>query len=163
MFLACFPPILTLDPNTSNLSLPIQIRRDEDFYIASLIELECDQFLEIKIQWTIKNSITSDPVNDSLLVTTFNDLSLPAHFFSPGLYELKLTVTIIASLSFTSKSVYVRIVPLGLLVNLLPLETSMITMGARQDLPLNPGLYSVGRDGESFNASVTISLACSGP
>ena len=160
--LVCSSPTLAIVPEESDLLFPLQFRRDEDIYITSNIDLLCEQKREMKIQWTISNGLTSDAVNDSLLITTFNDLYIPVQFFSPGLYELKLTVTISVPSSLTSsKSAYVQIVPLDLLGNLLLLETSLITMGAQQQLPLDPGLYSLDLDGNSFNASVTISLSLS--
>ena len=70
--------------------------------------------------------------------------------------DLTLVVTMNISSSLrSSKSVYVRINPSDIRANLVPLETSTISNGSEQDLPLNPGLYSFDLDEDSFNASVT--------
>ena len=56
----------------------------------------------------------------------------------------------------SSASVFVKISPSGIAVNLVPYGTSMITLGYDQDFVLDPGSYSIDRDGSSFNASVSI-------
>ena len=55
----------------------------------------------------------------------------------------------------SSASAYVKITPSGITANLVPYGTSMITRGHEQDLVLDPGLYSIDRDGNAFNASVS--------
>ena len=47
------------------------------------------------------------------------------------------------------------ITPSGITANLVPYGTSMITRGYEQNLTLDPGTYSVDRDGNAFNASVS--------
>jgi len=60
----------------------------------------------------------------------------------------------IASLSISqSRSIYLLITPSGITANLVPLGTSMITNGIRQDLRFNPGEYSIDLDDDHFNAS----------
>ena len=41
--LACSPPMLTLIPSTSNLSFPLQTRRNQDFFLSSTIEMNCNR------------------------------------------------------------------------------------------------------------------------
>jgi hypothetical protein len=144
-----------LAPNTSNLSSPIYFRRDRDFYIAATIKLDCDKPLEISIQWTINKCptpacLTSAAVNDGRLITSFNDLYIPVLVLFAGLYDLKLKVT---------KSVHVCILPSDSLINLLPLQTSMIAIGFEQSLSSHPGLHSFDLDEDPFNASVISSLS----
>jgi len=54
-----------------------------------------------------------------------------------------------------SSSIYVEIIPSGIIANLFQYGTSMITSGHEQDLKLDPGTYSVDPDENVFNASVS--------
>ena len=159
--LVCPPPVLTLIPSTSNLSFPLQFRRDQDFFLSSTIEVNCNVSRTITIKWTIKNCSTSTclssfPLDSTVISVTFADFYLPARTLPFGLYQLTLTVTLNVSSSPTSsKSAYVRITPSGITANLVPLGTSMITSGSKQDLQFNPGLYSVDLNEDQFNASVS--------
>ncbi|CAF1031063.1 unnamed protein product [Adineta steineri] len=114
----CFSPRITLIPSTSTLSSPIQFRRSQDFYIVSLIELNCNNSISIITQWTIKNctSICSNQIQlDSTIITTSTELYIPARTLVYGLYELKLIVTMVNMSSLTStSSVYVQITPSGI-------------------------------------------------
>ncbi|CAF0832630.1 unnamed protein product, partial [Adineta steineri] len=77
----CFSPKITLIPSTSTLLSPIQFRRSQDFYIVSLIELNCNNSISIITQWTIKNctSICSNQIQlDSTIITTSTELYIPA-------------------------------------------------------------------------------------
>ena len=56
----------------------------------------------------------------------------------------------------SSSTVYVQIIPTGVIANLLQMGTSMISRGTQQDLSLDPGRYSVDLDQDSFDASVSI-------
>ena len=55
-----------------------------------------------------------------------------------------------------SASVYVNIIPSGIVAHLMPYETPMISWGHEQDLTLDPGRYSVDLDDHVFNASVRV-------
>ena len=163
--LACFSPKITLIPSTSNLSNPVQFRRNQDFYISSNIELNCNGSLRTYMNWQISNCSTSNCSSaiqvDPSVITTGSELFIPARILPFGLFQLTLTVTMNVSSSLTSsKSVYVRITPSGITANLVPLGTSMITSGSEQDLQLNPGLYSVNLDDDHFNASVNARHSC---
>ena len=159
--LACPPPVLTLIPSTSNLSYPLQFRRDQDFFLSSAIELNCNLSRTITIKWTIKNCSTSAclnsfPLDSPVISISSIDLYLPARTLPVGLYQLTLTVTLnIPSSPTSSKSAYVRVTPSGITANLVPFGTSMITSGLKQDLQFNPGLYSVDLDEDQFNGSVS--------
>jgi hypothetical protein len=157
--LACFPPKVILIPSTSNVSFPIQFRRNQDFYISSNVELSCNGSLNTDMKWKISNcsnpNCSSQILVDATVITTGSELYIPAQTLPFGVYQLKLTVTMSVSSSLTSsKSVYARITPSGITANLVPLGTSMITSGSDQNLNLNPGLNSVDLDGNQFNASV---------
>jgi hypothetical protein len=93
---------------------------------------------------------------DPRISTTFSELYIPARALPNGIFELKLVVSMVNSSHATSTiSAYVRIVPAGMIANLVQLGTSMITIGDQQDLQLNPGLYSIDLDEDVFNASVS--------
>ncbi|CAF4131603.1 unnamed protein product, partial [Adineta steineri] len=153
----CFSPKITLIPSTSTLSSPIQFRRSQDFYIVSLIELNCNNSISIITHWTIKNctSICSNQIQvDSTIITTSTELYIPARTLVYGLYELKLTVAMVNMSSLTStSSVYVQITPSGITANLIQYGTSMITRGTQQDLQFDPGTYSIDRDNNVLNAT----------
>jgi len=84
-----------------------------------------------------------------------SELYIPSNTFPYGIYELELTVKMIEDESLVdSSSVYVQINPSGVTVNLVPLGTSIVTVGHQQILTLNPGSYSIDLDGFEFNASV---------
>lgn len=55
----------------------------------------------------------------------------------------------------SSASVYVKIIPSDITVNLIAFGTSMIISGYKQDLLLDPGTHSIDPDVELFNASVS--------
>lgn len=155
----CFPPTITLLPSPSSLSSPLEFRRDQEFYIRSDIQFNCNNSLSTSNQWTIYNCTSTNctfPIQvDSTVSTTFNEFYVPARTLPLGLYELKLSV-VTANLSTltSSSSAYVRILPAGITANLVPYGTSMITRGYEQDLVLDPGRYSVDLDGDTFNATV---------
>ncbi len=158
LLLACFPPTVTLIPGASTLSSPIQFRRSQDFYIVSIIALNCNDSLSIITQWTIKNctSICSSKIHlDPTIITTFSELYIPSRTLPYGIYQLTLNVTMVQFPSLkTSSPVYVQITPSGITANLVQYGTSMITSGHEQDLKLDPGTYSVDPDASVFNATV---------
>ncbi|UJR21041.1 hypothetical protein I4U23_024141 [Adineta vaga] len=153
----CFSPTITLIPGSSTLSSPLQFRRSQDFNIVSIITLNCNTSLSMLTQWTIKNCtfVCSYQIQlDSTIITTLSELYIPGRTLEYGLYELKLTVTIMNMPSLTSSSsVFVQINPSGITANLIPYSTSMVTRGTQQDLQLNPGSYSVDYDESQFNAT----------
>jgi hypothetical protein len=133
----------------------------QDFFISSVIELRCNQTSRTHVRWTLANCTSASCLTlhpqqiDPAIHTSFAELSVPARTLPFGLYELRLHVTMNISGNITaSQAAYVRITPSGFTANLVQLGTSMITSGVRQNLRLNPGLYSVDRDGFPFNASV---------
>lgn len=159
-YLACHAPIITLIPSTSTFSSPLQFRRNQDFYLSSMIDVRCNQSFTISMQWSIFNCTSSNcfhsfPLDPSIF-TTFNELYIPSRTLPFGMYELQLnaTIMVVSSSLSSSTSAYVRITTSGITANLVPLGTSMITSGHSKDLQLNPGLHSMDLDGYSFNATV---------
>ncbi|CAF4038351.1 unnamed protein product, partial [Adineta steineri] len=153
----CFIPRITLIPGISTLSSPIQFRRSQDFYIISLIELNCTNSLSMITQWTITNctSICLQKVQlDSTIITTLSEFYIPRNTLAYGIYELKLTVTMTKVPRLTSSSaVYIQITSSGITANLIEYGTSMITRGKQQNLEFDPGSYSIDYDNNVFNAS----------
>ncbi|CAF3897839.1 unnamed protein product [Rotaria sordida] len=153
----CFAPTITLIPASSCLTFPLQFRRNQDFYISSNIQLNCNNSFSLITKWTIMNctSICSYQIStDQIIETTFSELYIPARTLPHGIYELKLTVTITTSSNLIlSKSAFVKITPSGITANLVQLGTSMITRGNQQDLKFDPGTFSIDLDGYTFNAS----------
>jgi hypothetical protein len=91
-----------------------------------------------------------------MILTTLSELNIPARTLPYGIYEIQLTVSMTNSLWLTTSSfVYVQITPSDITANLVQLGTSMITSGYQQDLHLDPGLYSVDPDENTFNSSVS--------
>jgi hypothetical protein len=147
---------VTLIPGTSSLLIPLEFDRSEDFYISSNIQLNCNNSLAITTQWIIKNCSSNCSSQIQTIATTFSELYIPARSLSYGIYELKLTVTMINYPNLTSSSsVYVRITPSGITANLVQLGTPAITSGHEQDLTFDPGTYSIDLDEDTFNASVS--------
>jgi hypothetical protein len=149
-----------LIPSTSSLSSPLQYRRNEDFFISSNIQLNCKNSLSTITQWTIYNCTSTNCSFqiqiDQTVQTTFAELYIPPQTLSYGIYQLKLTVTMISSLNLiSSSSAYVQIIPSGISANLLQYGTSMITRGYQQNLTLDPGTFSVDLDENIFNAAVS--------
>ena len=104
----------------------------------------------------ISKGSSSVVVDPSVVSLTTSELFVRSRTLPFGIYRLTLTVTLNVSSNVTtsSKSAFVQINPSGITANLVPLGTSMITLGEEQDLHLNPGLYFVDLDEDQFNASV---------
>jgi len=152
--------VITIIPEISSTASPIKFRRSQDFYISSNLELSCAASLSMIAKWTINsncNSTCSLQVQlDQSVITTSSELFIPARTLAYGTYELKLTVTMIASPTSTSSaSAYVKIIPSDITPNLVKYGTQMITHGYQQDLILDPGTFSVDPDAATFNASVS--------
>ena len=153
----CQAPEIRLIPDSSSLSSPIQILRSRDFYILSVVKLNCHRSLATNSRWIIKNG--NDTIASDRLETTSNELAIPSATLPYGDYQLNLTVTMTDDPRWaSSRSAYIQIIPSGIVVNLVPLGTSMITIGHQQDLRLDPGNHSIDPDGYPFNASVSDSL-----
>ena len=134
--IVCYSPVITLVPELSNLSTPLEYRRSQDISINSMIQLNCDVSLSTIFRWTIKNCTSiSCPflVNlNSNIVTTLSELYLSARSLDYGMYELTLTVTMSdAPNKTTSSSVYIRITATGVIANLLQMKSSMISRGTK--------------------------------
>lgn len=151
---------VSIIPGVFNISHPIQIRLEEEFYLSSSIQITCNSSYQLAYQWHIYNCSstlcsTSTIINLNLTKKS-NEYFLPARTLSPGFYQIELVTTIsVISLSMKqSRSIYLLITPSGIIANLVPLGTSMITNGIGQSLRFNPGQNSVDLDDDHFNASV---------
>ena len=158
--LACSSPQLILIPSRSSLSFPFHFRRNQDFYISSILNWNCPSSFVLRYQWLIHNCSTTSCTNafrlESILLTNWSDLFLPGQTLLLGVYRLQLIVTlnVSANVFIKRESIYVRVTPSDIRANLVPLGTSMISRGAEQTLQLNPGNHSIDLDGKTFNASV---------
>jgi len=126
-----------------------------------MIEFNCGGSLSMISKWTIKNCSSSCLFQIELsekVITTQSELYIPSRILDYGIYELKLTITMVDSPSLTpsSSTAYVRITATGITANLVQLGTSVITSGNEQDLLLDPGAFSVDPDQYSFDATVSI-------
>ena len=146
-------------PSTSSSVAPLQYRRNQDFFISSLIELKCNSSLSTSTRWAIRSCTTTcstSIVIDPSIMTAFAEIYIPSRTLAYGTYELELTVTMAGETHlFTKASAYVKINPSGTTANMVPYGTSMITRGYGQGFILDPGTYSVDLDGNAFNASVS--------
>ena len=152
---------MSIIPGISNISHPIQIRREEDFYLSSSIRISCNASYRLTYQWKIYNCssiwCSTSTIIHSNLVATSNEYFLPARSLSLGFYEIELMVTmnLTSLLMNQSQTIYLLINPSGITANLIPLGTSTVTNGIHQDLRFNPGEYSIDLDEDHFNASVS--------
>lgn len=155
----CFSPRMTYSSNGSSLHSPAQFRRNQDFYISSWIEIACNPSLSIKTNWTIFtcNPTCSIEANlDRSLNMTHTELFIPARVLANGLYEITLTLMVINSSDLiTPTSIFVRINPVGVVVNLVQFGILMITSETKRDLTLNPGQFSAHPDWNTFNGDVS--------
>jgi hypothetical protein len=156
----CLVPRIILIPSTSSLSAPFSYRRNQDFFVGSVVQWNCNRTAEYTSRWTFHlcpRSCTTSPTSvPSSIARNFSELYVPSRTLKFGLYQLKLTVTIAnRTNTLTSASAFVRITPSGMTANLIQFGTSFITRGHDQDLLLHPGRYSVDYDQSTFNASVS--------
>jgi hypothetical protein len=108
----------------------------------------------MKTKWTIYSNSSGIDFNSTTSQTTSSELYISSQTLSSGLYEMKLTVTIFDMIS--SESVFVKINPSGIAVNLIQYGTSMITHGYQQDLKLDPGKFSMDLDNDEFDPNVSL-------
>ncbi|CAF1478174.1 unnamed protein product [Adineta ricciae] len=152
----CETPHIRLIPTSTYLS-PIQIRRNQNFYILSKVKLNCSKSFQVKSQWKIQNCTTECNTNELLfdsIDSTAYDLHIPSTTLPYGIYRFTLQIQMIVDSAIqSSKSVYIQVISTGITANLVPLGTSMITSGYEQDLHLNPGKYSNDPDGYPFNST----------
>jgi hypothetical protein len=101
---------------------------------------------------------TSDAqLEHSLTTTTMAEIYIPARTLQYGIYQMKLTVTMYASLQLiSSAATYIKIVPSPITVNLVPFGALMIVQKPQQMLTLDPGTFSVDPDVSYFNFSVSM-------
>ena len=92
---------------------------------------------------------------DASIDVTTSHLVLPERTLAVGIYQIALTAsTTTKPTAMVSASVFVKINPSDIKVNLLQFGTSMVTHSFNQNLTLDPGTYTIDPDTYSFNASV---------
>jgi hypothetical protein len=146
-----------LIPGTSS---QLKFRRSEDIFISSNIEFNCNQSFSISTKWIIYSCLLNCSSKTLLdlpeIETTYGELFIPSLMLSYGLYEFELTVSVsISSNLIESKSLFVQIISSDIEPNLIPYETSIITIGYEQDLKLDPGSFSIDPDQYSFDRNVS--------
>ena len=161
-FEVCSRPSIALIPEGTTLNTPVQFRKFQDISISSNIALNCPLSLATRAQWIISNctSNCSDSFQlDRSVVTTSTELFIPARTLDYGIYQLQLTVTMRASpTAYSSAIAYIKITPSGITANLVRFGTSIITSGHENDLVLDPGMYSIDPDQDTFDANVSSRL-----
>lgn len=136
---------------------PLPIRRGEDFYITSTILLNFSHSLAILTEWTIENCQDENCTNSTYvqadLQMKFSEIFIPARTLPYGTYRFTLTVKILPSF-VTTADTWIEIIPSDIQVNLISYGSSMITLGIKQNLLLDPGRYSFDPDEELFPTEV---------
>lgn len=146
-------------PEGSSPLSPIRFRRNQEIYLSRDVQFYCSISGNTSTKWTIMTCTSPHCTNSIALNSTFslihNDLYIQQYILLAGLYEVRSEVTFHGSLQFNSSSTaYIDIVSTGIIVNLFPLGTSIITRGDQQNVQLNPGLHTLDSDGIPFNTSV---------
>jgi len=152
-------PIIELLPNAPFVLIPIQFRRNQDFYITSNIQFNCSKLSSITTTWTILSCSSTcsnqTQLNQSVNIL-LNELFIPARTLGYGIYELKLTVTTVTSPPFTStSSIYIKIIQSNIITNLAQVDATIAHHDYQQNLILNPGKYSIDMNAITFNSSVS--------
>jgi hypothetical protein len=133
-------------------------RPNQNLYISSNIDLNCTQPLFIITQWTVLNcSFTcSNQIQlNPPIETSLANLFIPSRTLSNGIYELKLTVTIVDVPSSTSSSsIYIEILSSTIITKLISFDTLMLTHDYQENLTLNPGEFSFILNSFTFNKNV---------
>jgi hypothetical protein len=151
--------MITLSPMTPSVQSPLDLARSDDLSLSSSLQLTCDVFFSLIHVWSLSSCsprCSSSFLLPSSVVTTSSELFIPSNLLSYGIYEVTLTVSMLASSNWTgSSSIYVHIHPSDITVNLVPYGTSMICHDYRLNLTLDPGAFSLDPDVEFFNSSVS--------
>jgi hypothetical protein len=159
MCLGCCPPKFELITKSS-LKDPVEYKFNEEIYISSNIEFNCEKFFSIEYEWIISNCTLNCSILNKFneeIKTTLNEIYFPSKILTFGIYEFKLILNLTISLnsSLYSKSIRIEIVRSeNLIVNLIEFGTSEITLGENQQVLLEPGKYSLHDDGNEFIENV---------
>ena len=158
--LDCSMPMITLSPTAPSFQSPLDLQKSDDLSISSSVLLTCDVFFSLIHTWSLTSCSPRCLSSFSLpssVVTTSSELFIPSNLLPYGLYQVTLTVSMIASSNWTgSSSIYVHIHPSDITVHLVPYGTSMITHDQRMNLTLDPGAFSLDPDAEVFYRSVSV-------
>jgi hypothetical protein len=155
--------VIALVPYNTNITIPLEVKRSEDWSISSSIELHCSKSLEAIEQWTIEaclNPLCSiqEQLTQSLPSMALSELYISGQTLQYGLYRMNLTVTMQAAPQWISSAItYVKIIPSPITVRLVQFGPAMITRGQQQILTLDPGRFSIDPDEANFSSNVNIS------
>ena len=156
--LDCSGPLFHLVPSASSLSTPLKFRPNQNIYISLNIDPTCLPPSPIITQWTILTcpSLCSNQTqfNQPIDIST-NNLFIPARTLSNGIYEFKVTVSMIDYPAYTStSSIYIEIGSFTLITNLVSFGASMITHHHQDNLTFDPGTFSFNLNPIPFNKTV---------
>lgn len=144
----------------STISSPLQFFRSEDFTIASTIVHNCSNSLSVSVQWIVYNctntTCSSSPIDVHPAINTRStEFFVPPKSLPIGLYRLIYIVTITDRPHLVSSiQTHLHIHRTGIILNLLPHGTPMMSRGTLQDIYFNPGHYSLDLDQDDFDSSV---------
>jgi hypothetical protein len=161
--LDCLRAVISLVPYNPNITVPMKIKRSEDWSISSSLKLYCSKSLVTIEKWTVQaclNPLCSvqEQLNQSLPSTALGELYIPARTLKYGLYQMNLIVTMQAAPQWVSSAItYVKIIPSPITVRLVQFGPAMITRGQQQILTLDPGRFSIDPDEANFSSNVNIS------
>ena len=115
------------------------------------------------MQWSIYNCTPNGSIElstkNNYIDANAGEIFIPARMLIYGVYEFRITIRMsIDGRLVTIQSAFVRINPSGITANLVQFGTSSVTSGEEKDLILDPGVYSINPDENSFNASVSQSI-----
>ncbi|CAF1667844.1 unnamed protein product, partial [Adineta ricciae] len=95
---SCSAPNVTLTPNASSTTSPLQYRRSHHVSIVSLIDFNCDQPFVMTTLWTIKTcsntSCTHTMPSNPAINTKYTELYIPPNTLPYGIYNFTLTVSV---------------------------------------------------------------------
>jgi hypothetical protein len=159
--LDCSAAIITLSPSNPLVDAPLLVQRSQAFSIGSSLQFDCFTSLATILRWRIQKCTplcTDDAQLEQVLTTkTRAEIYIPARTFKYGIYQMKLTVTMSASLqSISSATTYIQVIPSPITVNLVQSGASMIVQNRQQMLILDPGTFSIDPDMSYFNSSVSM-------
>ncbi len=162
-YLDCYPPIIALIPSASSLSTPIKFQPNQEFYITSNLQTRCSQSSSITVNWAIlvcSPTCSNKAQLNQPIETSMNNLFIPSHTLSSGLYEFQITVAMMDYPTLaSSSSIYIQIIRFNILTNFIRFITSILIHNYQQDLILNPGQYSIDLNSISFNSNVNNPLS----
>ena len=138
-------PVISLFPNTTSISSPLQIYQTQNLHIIADIPLDSTQSA-ITYQWTMFNRSLSSPIQIPLKTNNKQkEILFRSENLTFDIYEVRCTIIIRnhTSTFISTASAYIKIVPSYFIVHLLSLNRLNITHYYQHDLVLNPAKYTI--------------------